>query len=334
MYLKLEVDFAMDIWHLTLLYLIHPFYCKDVPNSSVEGGVDAGARGHPGGGRERVLGATKAAPGKYAEDPVNINRAVLFGANVFGKKTVANINNATVSAPTHWSAGWVPFRWDHTTWPLRCTHTEYWMTSCSLCQEPLRQTQARSSLSALNLPLVKVHELVDDTDDRSKPDCRAGGSTQTRELEAHRARSMTHNLVWQTGLSCLYTSAASGTVKRTAERKEAPDKMLECQTPGCSDFKSLKWCMRKHKQYKKIKNKKLADPKIMVWEPIWESIYSSPSEEWDFLFCHMWHYPGVQSQEDRDIDNTKTIRKIKHFETRKQGKVQTETTLSNHISIN
>lgn len=62
-------------------------------------------RGHPGGGKERVMGATKAAPRKYAEDPVNTNRAVLFGTDVFGKKTVANINNATVSAASHWSAG-------------------------------------------------------------------------------------------------------------------------------------------------------------------------------------------------------------------------------------
>lgn len=53
----------------------------------------------------RVMGVTKAVARKYGEDPVNINRAVLFGTDVFGgKKTVANINNTTVSAASHWSA--------------------------------------------------------------------------------------------------------------------------------------------------------------------------------------------------------------------------------------
>ena len=44
--LEFEEDFIVYIWHLTPLYLIHPFFHNDVPNSSSgETGNDAEACG-------------------------------------------------------------------------------------------------------------------------------------------------------------------------------------------------------------------------------------------------------------------------------------------------
>lgn len=50
----------------------------------------------------------------------------------------------------------------------------------------------------------------------------------------------------------------------------------------------------------------------MVWEPLWESIsITAPLRNWTSCSVTCDIIQGVQSQEDRDIDNTKTIRKIK-----------------------
>lgn len=203
-----EADFKAG--HLTRLYLIHPFYRKDAPNSSVGSREDAGACSHPGGTKEKAA--------CYWSDPRQsweISVGLWAGYVCGGKKqqkAQADINNATVSLASHWSDGEVSFKQNHTTclFKLVCAHSHFFKI------DPQPETAWHSAFLS-----KKMHVLVDDTNVLSQPDGTVEGATQTQEPGSHQARGVTHNLVRPPGLSCLYTSAGSGS-KEDSRMKRGP----------------------------------------------------------------------------------------------------------------
>lgn len=144
---NLKLILKLDIWHLTRLYLIHPFYRKDVPNSSGGSREDAGACGHPGG--------TKEGAACYWSDPrqsweISVGR---WAGYVCGgkkqQKAEANINNTTVSLASHWSDGEVSFRQNHTTclFKLVCAHSHLFRIGAAEAIISLKQCDILVSLS-------------------------------------------------------------------------------------------------------------------------------------------------------------------------------------------
>lgn len=99
------------------------------------------------------------------------------------------------------------------------------------------------------------------------------GSSTAKEQHKHRSSnlSVTHNRVWQLGLSCLYTSAAMGWSKR-----EGFDKLLKQ-----SRRKGLTWWAWSQRSHVESDARKLLlysrRLKVRDTNVLWEM--------WDFLFC-------------------------------------------------